>query len=73
MTAASKACRYAIERLKEIVPIWKQENWRDGEVWVEGPPPTRARRQFPPPPNPNNPPSLRTDSLGLVDVWIRIR
>ncbi len=32
-----EACRYAIERLKEIVPIWKQENWRDGEVWVEGP------------------------------------
>ena len=32
-----EACRYAIERLKAIVPIWKQENWRDGEVWVEGP------------------------------------
>lgn len=32
-----EACRYAIERLKEIVPIWKQENWSDGEVWVEGP------------------------------------
>ena len=32
-----EACRYAIERLKAIVPIWKQENWSDGEVWVEGP------------------------------------
>lgn len=31
------ACRYAIERLKAIVPIWKQENWADGQVWVEGP------------------------------------
>ena len=31
------ACAYAIERLKEIVPIWKQENWADGQVWVEGP------------------------------------
>ena len=31
------ACRYAIERLKAIVPIWKQENWSDGQVWVEGP------------------------------------
>lgn len=32
-----EACRYAIERLKAIVPIWKQENWSDGQVWVEGP------------------------------------
>jgi molybdopterin synthase catalytic subunit len=31
------ACRYAIERLKAIVPIWKQENWSDGSVWIEGP------------------------------------
>lgn len=32
-----EACRYGIERLKAIVPIWKKENWSDGEVWVEGP------------------------------------
>ena len=32
-----EACRYAIERLKAVVPIWKKENWSDGEVWVEGP------------------------------------
>lgn len=32
-----EACRYAIERLKAAVPIWKQENWADGQVWVEGP------------------------------------
>jgi molybdopterin synthase catalytic subunit len=32
-----EACRYAIERLKAVVPIWKQENWADGQVWVEGP------------------------------------
>lgn len=31
------ACAYAIERLKAIAPIWKQENWADGQVWVEGP------------------------------------
>ena len=31
------ACSYAIERLKAIVPIWKEENWSDGSVWVEGP------------------------------------
>ena len=32
-----EACSYAIERLKAIVPIWKQENWSDGAVWIEGP------------------------------------
>lgn len=32
-----EACRYAIERLKAVAPIWKQENWADGQVWVEGP------------------------------------
>lgn len=32
-----EACEYAIERLKAIAPIWKEENWADGQVWVEGP------------------------------------
>jgi molybdopterin converting factor subunit 1 len=32
--AAFDACRYAIERLKEIVPIWKKEFYQDGETWV---------------------------------------
>ncbi len=27
------ALRYAIERLKEIVPVWKKEVWVDGEEW----------------------------------------
>jgi len=31
-----EACRYAIERLKEIVPIWKKETWEGGEAWLEG-------------------------------------
>ena len=32
---AFEACRYAIDRLKEIVPIWKKENWADGTTeWV---------------------------------------
>jgi len=31
---ALEACRYAIDRLKEIVPIWKKEVFQDGEVWV---------------------------------------
>lgn len=30
------AARYGIDRLKEIVPIWKQEIGSDGIVWVEG-------------------------------------
>jgi molybdopterin synthase catalytic subunit len=31
-----EACRYAIDRLKEIVPVWKKEVGSDGEEWVEG-------------------------------------
>ena len=32
---AFEACRYAIDRLKELVPIWKKENWADGVTeWV---------------------------------------
>lgn len=31
---AFEASRYAIERIKQIVPIWKREVWSDGYVWV---------------------------------------
>jgi len=31
-----EACRYAIDRLKQIVPIWKKEVGPGGEEWVEG-------------------------------------
>ncbi len=31
---AFEASHYAIERIKEIVPIWKREVWSDGYVWV---------------------------------------
>ncbi len=34
---AFEACRYAIDRIKEIVPIWKKETARDGSWWVEDP------------------------------------
>lgn len=34
--AAFDACRYAIDRLKQIVPIWKKEYFEDGGVWAEG-------------------------------------
>ena len=36
--AALEACHYAIDRLKETVPIWKKEVWTDGEEWIEGDP-----------------------------------
>jgi molybdopterin synthase catalytic subunit len=31
-----EAARYGIDRLKEIVPVWKKEFGPQGEVWVEG-------------------------------------
>jgi MoaE-MoaD fusion protein len=34
--AAFEACRFAIDTIKQIVPIWKKEFFEDGEVWVEG-------------------------------------
>jgi len=34
---AFEAGRYAIDRLKEIVPIWKKEFFEGGEVWIQGP------------------------------------
>lgn len=35
-TGLFEAAKYGIDRLKEIVPIWKKEIGRQGEVWVEG-------------------------------------
>jgi molybdopterin synthase catalytic subunit len=29
-------CRYAIERVKQIAPVWKHEFFDDGQAWVEG-------------------------------------
>jgi molybdopterin synthase catalytic subunit len=34
--AAFGACQLAIDRLKEIVPIWKREYFEDGAIWAEG-------------------------------------
>ena len=31
---AFEACHYAIDRVKELVPIWKREVWKDGAVWI---------------------------------------
>ncbi|HEY6356750.1 MAG TPA: molybdenum cofactor biosynthesis protein MoaE, partial [Vicinamibacterales bacterium] len=33
---AFQVCRYAIERVKQIAPLWKHEFFDDGEAWVEG-------------------------------------
>ena len=36
--AAFNACMFAIDTLKETVPIWKKEHFSDGEVWVNAHP-----------------------------------
>jgi len=36
--AAFEACEYAIDTLKEKVPIWKKEHFEDGEIWVNSHP-----------------------------------
>lgn len=45
---AFEACHWLIDRLKEIVPIWKKEHFRGGQVWIGpqqgGPPAVRKRR-----------------------------
>jgi len=33
---AFAACRFAIERVKQIAPVWKHEFFVDGHAWVEG-------------------------------------
>ena len=32
--AAFEACHFAIDRLKEVVPIWKKEHYEGGEIWI---------------------------------------
>jgi molybdopterin synthase catalytic subunit len=32
---AIEACHFAIDRLKQTVPVWKKEFWEGGEVWIE--------------------------------------
>ena len=36
--AAFEACQFAIDTLKESVPIWKKEHFEDGQVWVNAHP-----------------------------------
>jgi molybdopterin synthase catalytic subunit len=46
---AYAACRYVIERVKQIAPIWKREYFEGGDVWIEGatadPDDVRAREE----------------------------
>ena len=35
---AFEACHWAVDRVKEVVPIWKKEHWQGGSAWVEGHP-----------------------------------
>jgi molybdopterin synthase catalytic subunit len=46
---AYAACRYAIERVKQIAPIWKREVFDGGDAWIEGatadPDDVRAREE----------------------------
>jgi molybdopterin synthase catalytic subunit len=46
---AFEAGRYAIDRIKQIVPVWKKEYFEGGEVWIEGPsqPPEPAQQHEP--------------------------
>ncbi len=36
--AAFEAGRYAIDTLKQTVPIWKKEVWEGGEAWIDAEP-----------------------------------
>jgi MoaE-MoaD fusion protein len=33
---AFEACRYVIERVKQIAPVWKREFFEGGDAWIEG-------------------------------------
>lgn len=42
---AFEACHYAIDRVKQTVPIWKKEIFADGEAWVEGQRPEEGEKE----------------------------
>jgi molybdopterin synthase catalytic subunit len=42
---AFEAARFAIDTLKETVPIWKREDWSGGSDWAECSHPVRAVHQ----------------------------
>ncbi|HTE83832.1 MAG TPA: molybdenum cofactor biosynthesis protein MoaE [Dehalococcoidia bacterium] len=40
---AFTACQYCVDRVKQIVPVWKKEVWEGGESWIEGTPVSSAQ------------------------------
>jgi molybdopterin synthase catalytic subunit len=44
---AFEACHYAVDRIKQIVPVWKKEVWEDGSEWIEGHRPEVAEESSP--------------------------
>ena len=44
---AYAASRYAIDELKETVPIWKKEVWSDGSAWIAAVEPDDAKQTQP--------------------------
>jgi molybdopterin synthase catalytic subunit len=40
---AFAACQYAIDRVKQVLPVWKKEHRQDGSFWVEGFAPEEGR------------------------------
>ncbi len=36
--AAFEACRWLIDSIKKLVPVWKKETFEDGAVWADGEP-----------------------------------
>jgi molybdopterin converting factor subunit 1 len=59
---AFEACHYAVDRIKEMVPVWKKEVWEGGESWVEGHPVGAAEPGEPESGGPAGPPG------GLAEV-----
>ena len=42
---AFAACQYSVDRIKQVVPIWKKEFFEGGEVWVGSPEEAGAETQ----------------------------
>ena len=44
---AFEACHHAVDRIKDIVPVWKKEVWESGQAWAEGHPVAMAETAHP--------------------------
>jgi molybdopterin synthase catalytic subunit len=50
--AAFEACHFAIDRLKQVVPIWKKEHFEGGEIWIGSQTGVPFEAKHPTPPKP---------------------